>query len=89
MYRSVPFGVASATEIARQLRGDERRIAGRKFPQVAKLLWPDKTAATLGAIIGASPRSCERWISGEIEPPYRVVEATMHEIFSGYGPVRQ
>lgn len=84
MRNHVPFGIASATEIARQDCVQSRRIAGRKFPQVAKLLWPDKTAATLASIISASPRSCERWISGEIEPPYRVVEATMREIFGGY-----
>lgn len=84
MHGNVPFGVASAREIVRQDCVQPRRIAERNFPKVAKLLWPEKTAATLASLVGASPRSAERWISGEIEPPYRVVEATMREIFGGY-----
>ena len=81
MHGNVPFGVASATEIARHECQHPDKIVVRKFGRVAKLLWPVKTAATLAAIAGTTPRTAERWLSGEFEPPYCIVEATMHEIF--------
>jgi len=81
MHGNVPFNVASATEIARQDCGPPRKIAVRNFPRVAKLLWPGKTAATLASLVDASPRTAERWVSGEIEPPFSVVHLTMFEIF--------
>jgi len=85
MYRNVPFGVASSREINTQEATEPRRIAERpEFPRVSKLLWPDKTAATLASLVNANPRTAERWVSGEIEPPYDVVELTMHKIFGGY-----
>lgn len=81
MHGNIPFGVASATEIHRQDCVQPRKIAVRNFPRVAKLLWPDKTAATLASLVDASPRTAERWVSGEIEPPFSVVHLTMFEIF--------
>lgn len=81
MHGNVPFGVASATEIARQECVQPRKIAVRNFPRVAKLLWPGKTAATLASLVGSNPRTAERWVSGEIEPPFCVVHLTMFEIF--------
>lgn len=83
MHGNIPFGVASATEINRQECVQPRKIAEMPdFPRVAKLLWPDKTAATLASLVDASPRTAERWVSGEIEPPYCVIELTMHRIFA-------
>lgn len=81
MHGSVPFGVASATEIATRECVEPRRIAVRNFPRIAKVLWPDKTAATLASLVGASSRTAERWVTGEIEPPNAVVILTMQEIF--------
>lgn len=81
MYRSVPFGVASATEITRQELREPDKIVGRNFGRVAKLLWPHKTAATVAAIGGSTERTAERWLSGEFDPPYPVIAATMHKIF--------
>lgn len=79
---SVPFGVASATEIARQELRRPDKIVGRwNFGPVAKLLWPIKTAAELAAISGSTERTAERWLSGEHDPPYSIIEATMHKIF--------
>ena len=83
MSRIVPFGVASATEIARRDCQQPDRIVGRpKFGDVARVLWvPPNTAAKLAAIGKVSERTAERWLSGEQEPPYVIVEATMHETF--------
>lgn len=81
MHGRIPFGVASATEIARHDCVQPRKIAVRNFPRVAKLLWPDKTAVTLASLVGANPRTAERWVSGEIDPPFSVVYLTMGEIF--------
>lgn len=88
MHGKIPFGVASATEIARHASRHPDRIVGRpKFGDVAKLLWPPpNTAAQLAAIAtkagnSTSVRTAERWLSGEIAPPYEIIEATMHETF--------
>lgn len=88
MRDSVPFGVASATEIARRdCRRPDRIVRRPKFGAVAKLLWPPpNTAAQLATIATragtrTSERTAERWLSGEIEPPYVIVEAVMHETF--------
>lgn len=82
MHGNVPFGVASASEIARQESRRPDKIVGRfKFAAVARVLWPIKTAAALAAIAGRDQRTAERWLSGEFEPPYVIVEAVMHETF--------
>lgn len=83
MHGSVPFGVASATEINRRDCQRPDRIVGRpKFGDVAKVLWPPpNTAAQLAAIPNVSVRTAERWLSGEIAPPFEIIEATMHETF--------
>lgn len=83
MEGSVPFGVASATEIARRKCQHPDRIVGRpKFGDVAKVLWPPPNTAAQLAIVGkASVRTAERWLSGEIAPPYEIIEAVMHETF--------
>jgi hypothetical protein len=82
MHGRIPFGVASNTEIARhECRNPDKIVGGFKFASVARVLWPTKTAATLAAIAKRDQRTAERWLSGEFEPPYVVVEAVMHEIF--------
>jgi hypothetical protein len=89
MRANVPFGVASATEIARRECRHPDRIVGRsKFPDVAKVLWPPpNTAAQLATIATqagdrTSERTAERWLTGEVEPPYVIIEAVMHKTFS-------
>lgn len=82
MHGNIPFGVASAREIARQQLRDGDKIVGRwNFGPVAKYLWPDKTAAHLASISGSTERTAERWLAGDHDPPYAVIEATMHKIF--------
>lgn len=83
MHGNVPFGVASATEINRQdCQRPDRIVGPPKFGAVAKVLWPPpNTAAQLATIADASVRTAERWLSGEIAPPYEIIEATMHETF--------
>ena len=51
-----------------------------KFAAVARLLWPNKTAAHLANIAGQSERMAKRWLSGEYEPPASVLAAVIVEI---------
>lgn len=88
MHGRIPFGVASATEIARHDCQHPDRIVGRpKFGDVARVLWPPPNTAaqlaTIATLAGnkTSERTAERWLSGEIAPPYEIIEATMHETF--------
>lgn len=68
-------------QIARQISQSATNLSGCNFGRVAKLLWPFKTAAHIATIAKTTPRTAERYLSGEFPPPYAVVEATMHEIF--------
>ncbi len=70
-----------AREIERQLCRGKTKMSARKFGPVAKFLWPQNTAAHIAAIAKRNIRTAERWLAGEFEPPYCVIEATMHEIF--------
>jgi hypothetical protein len=78
-----PFGNPEivSTEIQGRFRQGTDKIVSRKFGGVAKFLWPFKTAAHLAAIAKTNERTAARWLSGEFDPPYCIVEATMHEIF--------
>lgn len=76
----------NSARVAREIQGQFRpgvdKIATRKFGAVAKVLWPDKTAAHIAAIAGADERTAKRWLSGEYEPPICVVLAVVDETFS-------
>jgi hypothetical protein len=79
---NIPFGVATATEIARQnLQRPDRIVGPTDFYKCAKVLWPLSTAADLAVIGRASTRTAERWLSGEIEPPNAIVIETMRRLF--------
>lgn len=51
-----------------------------KFGAVAKILWPEKTAAQLAAIAGKDERTAKRWIAGEFEPPAVIFAAVLLEL---------
>lgn len=70
-----------ATETERQIRQGTDKIVSGNFGRVAKILWPFKTAAHVATIASTNERTAARWMSGEFEPPYVVIEAVMHEIF--------
>ncbi len=76
------FGSASVVsrEIQGQFRPGVDKIVRRKFGDVAKVLWPDKTEAHLAAIASADVRTARRWIAGEFEPPAIVIAAIIVEI---------
>lgn len=81
MHGSLAQRIADARENERHLRRGTTKMSARKFGSVAKFLWPNNTAAHVAAIAKRNVRTAERWLAGEFEPPYCVVEATMHEIF--------
>lgn len=74
--------VDQARSIERQIRqGTDKIVSVGKFGIVAKVLWPFKTAAHLATIAGKDERTAARWLSGEFEPPYVIIEAVMRETF--------
>lgn len=75
--------LAEASAIDRHLRQQPSgtdKIVSRKFGPVARLLWPNKTAAHLAAIARTNERTAWRWLSGEFEPPAIVIAAIIVEI---------
>jgi len=76
--------IGGAREINRQLSTGADKIVGpSKFGAVAKVLWPPplSPAAEVAAIAKSSTRTAERWLAGEIEPPFCVIHAVMGLIF--------
>lgn len=69
-----------ARELQGQFRPGQDKIVTRKFGAVAKVLWPDKTAAHIASIAGADERTAKRWLAGEFEPPAIVIAAIIVEI---------
>lgn len=69
-----------ATELQGHFRPGRDKIVTRKFGAVAKVLWPDKTAAHIAAIASADERTAKRWLAGEFEPPAIVIAAIIVEI---------
>ena len=72
--------VATAIELQGRFTAGQDKIVTRKFGAVAKVLWPDKTAAHLAAITGRDERTAKRWLAGEFEPPAIVLAAVIVEI---------
>jgi hypothetical protein len=82
MHGTLRNQIETARETERRIRqGTDKIVSVGKFGIVAKALWPVKTAAQLAAISKRDERTAARWLSGEFEPPYPVIEAVMHEIF--------
>jgi hypothetical protein len=75
--RVVPF---RATKSEGQEIPGRDKIVPRKFSAVAKVLWPQKTAAELAYIAKTDERTAKRWLRGEHEPPLSVVLAVIHEM---------
>lgn len=69
-----------ATGMDGQFRPGVDKIVRRKFGDVAKVLWPDKTDAHVAAIADADVRTARRWLAGEFEPPGVVIAAIIVEI---------
>ena len=72
--------IATAMEMQGQFRPGRDKIVTRKFGAVARVLWPEKTAAHVAAIAGKDERTAKRWLAGEFEPPAIVLAAVLVEI---------
>ena len=64
----------------RFMPGRDTVVPPLKFAIVARVLWPEKTAAHLASIAGKDERTAKRWLSGEYEPPGVVIAAVILEI---------
>lgn len=83
MRGTIPFGVASATQIERR-QCQEPSVTDIRvinFGKHAKIAWPFKTAAHIAAIGKVSERHAARMLSGEFEPTGVIAAALIHEIF--------
>lgn len=81
MRRVDPSSLCGTTEIGGHFRPGVDKIVRRKFGAVAKVLWPVSTDACLATIAKVDVRTARRWISGEFEPPFCIVQAVMDETF--------
>lgn len=72
--------IATTNEMQGHFRPGQDKIVTRKFGSVAKVLWPEKTAAHVASIAGADERTAKRWLAGEFEPPAIVIAAVIVEI---------
>jgi hypothetical protein len=64
----------------RQFCPSTDKIVTRKFGKVAKVLWPDNTAAFVASIEKVSVRHAERLLAGEFEVSSRTIIAVIAEI---------
>jgi len=64
----------------RYLSPEDKIVPVCKFALVARILWPEKTAAHLAAIAGKDERTAKRWLHGEFDPPGVVIAAIIAEI---------
>ncbi|HZP68358.1 MAG TPA: hypothetical protein VFB29_00310 [Pseudolabrys sp.] len=78
-----PFGNPGI--VASELQGrfspeTDKIVPPSKFGAVARVLWPEKTAAHVACIAGKDERTAKRWLSGEFEPPAVVIAAVIVEL---------
>ena len=78
-----PFGNSAA--ITSELQGQfsperDKIVPPTKFAAVARVIWPEKTAANIAAIAGKDERTAKRWLAGEFEPPAIVIAAVIVEL---------
>lgn len=69
--------VAVAMEMQGHFTAGSDVLVTRPFGKVAKILWPEKTAACLAAIAERDERTAKRWLAGEFEPPAIILAAVL------------
>lgn len=77
------YGNADATSNEIQgtfVPGRDKIVPAPQFGNICRMLWPEKTAAHIAAIAKRDERSAKRWLSGEFEPPFVVVNAVVNEM---------
>jgi hypothetical protein len=79
--RGVSAAVArTTTETGRTVDRDDEQVFGSCLGDVARLLWPAKTAANVAALVGCSERAAEFWLSGQREWSGDAIAAIVSEI---------
>ena len=56
---------AGSTETVRTDDRDDERLFGSVLSDVARTLWPSKTAANVAAVVGCSERAAEFYLAGQ------------------------
>ncbi len=80
MERIESIAVSGASSKQGRFRPIRDKIVPRKFGRVAKVLWPENTAAHIAAIGHTDERTGKRWLRGEHEPPTCVIIACVQEM---------
>jgi hypothetical protein len=73
----------SADEARKTVRSSDRadeHLFGSCLGDVAKLLWPTKTAAHVATLVGCTERAAEFWLSGQRDWSGDAIAAIVSEI---------
>jgi len=75
MHQALQTGRGNAREIVAKNRTELFVVAEscKWFPDLAKKLWPVKTAAAVHHITQEPERSCYAWVGGKNDPPARAL----------------
>lgn len=63
------------------LSGRDKFVPPPYWTDLARIIWPEKTAAHLASIGGRDERTAKRWLSGEYDPPMPVVTEIIRRMF--------
>lgn len=72
--------VLRATETARTPVRDTEQSFGSIFANIARMLWPEKTAANVAAAIGCSERAAEFYLAGDRDWSGDAIAAIVAEV---------
>ena len=75
----------ASIEIARSLVRPEEHLYGSIFGDIARLLWPHKTAANLAALVGCTERAAEFYLASDREWSGDAIAAVVAEIMRRHG----
>lgn len=81
----VHSGTAKARKIARSDVQDDEQSFGATIADVARLLWPTKTAAHLAAAAGCSERAAEFYLAGDRDWSGDALAVIVSEILRRHG----
>ena len=80
MHGTLSRGAVSASEIDRTAVRPSEQLFGTCIADVARLLWPDNTAAHVASASGCSQRAAEYYLSGQREWSGDAIAAVVAEI---------
>jgi hypothetical protein len=80
MHGNLQRRAETARETVRSPDRADEQMFGSCLADVARLLWPSKTAAHVAALVGCSERAAEFWLAGQREWSGDAIAAIVSEI---------